>query len=425
MSGIVGRLFHEFAITVTSAIAVSVVVSLTLTPMLCSRFLVSEHDREHGRLYRTIEWGFDALLDGYRRGLDVVLRHQFTTLMVFLATVALTGVLFVFMPKGFFPTQDIGMLLGISEAGQDVSPEKMKDIQRQLSDIIAQDPDVADFGSFFGPSYGNTQNTGRFIVGLKLRDDRDASASQIIDRLRPKLAKVPGARLFLQPAQDITVGGRIARGQFQYVLQDPDLRELTTWAPRLTAKLKTLPQLADVATDAQNIAPLLTININRDAASRFGIQPQLIDDTINDAFGQRQVTQYFTNNSYYLVLEVLPQLQGSVQTLNQIYVKAPTNGQLVPLSTLVTVDTSHIGPLLVSHSGQFPGRDLDVQFAAGRCAQPGGRRHPAGVRRDRHADIADRQLPGQCAGVPGRAVERAGADRGRAGGGLCHSRRAL
>jgi hydrophobe/amphiphile efflux-1 (HAE1) family protein len=354
MSGIVGRLFHEFALTVTAAIIVSVFVSLTLTPMLCSRFLVSEHDREHGRLYRIIERGFDTLLDGYRRALDVALRHQFITLMIFLATLAITGVLFVYIPKGFFPTQDIGMILGISEAGQDVSPEKMLDIQRQLSDVISQDPDVADFGSFFGPSYGNTQNTGRFIIGLKLRDNRTASASQIIDRLRPKLEQIPGVRLFLQPAQDITVGGRIARGQFQYVLQDPDLHELDTWAPRLMAKLKTLPQLADVATDAENSAPLLSITINRDAASRFGIQPALIDATLNDAFGQNQVTQYFTNNSYYVVLEVEPQLQGSLETLNQLYIRAPTNGQLVPLSTLVNVDSSQIGPLLVSHSGQFP-----------------------------------------------------------------------
>jgi hydrophobe/amphiphile efflux-1 (HAE1) family protein len=354
MSGIVGRLFHEFALTVTAAIIVSVFVSLTLTPMLCSRFLVSEHDREHGRLYRIIERGFDMLLGGYRRALDVALRHQFVTLMVFIATVAITGVLFVYMPKGFFPTQDIGMILGISEAGQDVSPEKMRDIQRQLSDVISQDPDVADFGSFFGPSYGNTQNTGRFIIGLKLRDDRTASASQIIDRLRPKLAQIPGVRLFLQPAQDITVGGRIARGQYQYVLQDPDLHELDTWAPHLMAKLKTLPELADVATDAENSAPLLAITINRDAASRFGIQPALIDATLNDAFGQNQVTQYFTNNSYYVVLEVEPRLQGSLETLNQLYIRAPTSGQLVPLSTLVNVDSSQIGPLLVSHSGQFP-----------------------------------------------------------------------
>jgi hydrophobe/amphiphile efflux-1 (HAE1) family protein len=365
MSGIVGRLFHEFAITVTAAIAVSVVVSLTLTPMLCSRFLVSEHDREHGRLYRAIEWGFDKILDGYRRGLDFVLEHQFPTLLVFLATVCITGVMFVMIPKGFFPTQDIGMLLGISEASQDISPERMMAVQRQLSAIIEQDPDVADFVSFFGPSYGNTQNTGRFVVGLKLRDDRDASASQIIDRLRPKLQQIPGARLFLQAAQDITVGGRIARGQFQYVMQDPDLHELNIWAPKLMAKLKTMPELADVASDAQNAAPQLTININRDAASRFGVQPQLIDDTLNDAFGQRQVTQYFTNNSYYLILEVLPELQGNVGTLNQIYVKAPGTGQLVPLSTLVNADTAHIGPLLVSHSGQFPAVTLTFNLPPG------------------------------------------------------------
>ncbi len=365
MSGIVGRLFHEFAITVTAAIVVSVIVSLTLTPMLCSRFLVSEHDRTHGRLYRAIEWGFDKVLDGYRRGLDFVLRHQFPTLLVFLATVAMTAVLFVLMPKGFFPTQDIGMILGISEAGQDVSPDEMRHIQRELSEVIARDPDVADFGSFFGPSYGNTQNTGRFVIGLKPRDQRTASASQIVDRLRPQLAKVPGVRLFLQPAQDITVGGRIARGQFQYVLQDPDLHELNTWAPRLIAKMKKLPELADVASDAQNLAPLLTVTINRDAAARFGIEPQLIDSTLNDAFGQEEVTQYFTNNAYYLVLEVLPSLQGTAQTLNQLYIKAPTNGQLVPLSTLVNVDTDHIGALLVSHSGQFPAVTLTFNLPPG------------------------------------------------------------
>jgi multidrug efflux pump subunit AcrB len=365
MSGIVGRLFHEFAITVTASIVVSVVVSLTLTPMLCSRFLVSEHDRQHGRIYLFIERCFDALLDAYRRGLDVVLRHQFVTLLVFLATVAVTGILFVTIPKGFFPIQDTGMILGISEAGQDVSPEKMKDIQRQLSDVISQDPDVADFGSFFGPSYGNTQNTARFVIGLKPRDDRTADASQIIDRLRPKLAQVPGVRLYLQPAQDITVGGRIARGQFQYVLQDPDLNELNTWSLRLFDKLKTLPQLADVASDAQNRAPMLTVTINRDAAARFGIQPQLIDNTLNDAFGQAQVTQYFTNNSYYVEMEVLPSLQQTLDTLRQIYIRAPTSGQLVPISTLVDADTDHIGSLLVAHSGQFPAVTLTFNLPAG------------------------------------------------------------
>jgi hydrophobe/amphiphile efflux-1 (HAE1) family protein len=365
MSGIVGRLFHEFAITVTAAILVSVVVSLTLTPMLCSRFLVSEHNREHGRLYRIVERGFDAVLEGYRHGLDFVLEHQFATLLVFLATLATTGVMFVLIPKGFFPTQDIGMIMGISEGGQDVSAERMKDIQRALSHVIAQDPDVADFGSFFGPSYGNTQNTGRFIIGLKARDDRDATASQIVDRLRPKVGQVPGAKLFLQPAQDITVGGRIARGQFQYVLQDPDLHELNTWAPRLMERMKKLPQLADVASDTQNQAPLVTVTINRDAASRFGISPVLIDATLNDAFGQDQVTQYFTNNSYYLILEVPPSMQGNVDTLGDLYIKSPANGQLVPLSTLVNFDTTHIGALLVAHSGQFPAVTLTFNLPPG------------------------------------------------------------
>ncbi len=365
MSGIVGRLFHEFAITVTAAILVSVIVSLTLTPMLCSRFLVSEHDKKHGRLYRIVESGFDLVLNGYQRGLDFVLRHQFPTLLVFLATMAATAFLFIMIPKGFFPTQDIGMIMGISEGGQDISADKMKDIQRELAHVIAKDPDIADFGSFFGPSYGNTQNTGRFVIGLKPRDDRALTASQVVDRLRPLTAKVPGAKLFLQPSQDITVGGRIARGQFQYVLQDPDLHELNTWAPRLIDKLKKLPQLADVASDAQNQAPLLTVTINRDAAYRFGISPAMIDATLNDAFGQDQVTQYFTNNSYYVILEVPPAMQGNANTLNDLYIRSPNNNQLVPLSTLVKVDTTHVGALLVAHSGQFPAVTLTFNLPPG------------------------------------------------------------
>ncbi|MGH6676762.1 MAG: efflux RND transporter permease subunit, partial [Xanthobacteraceae bacterium] len=213
--------------------------------------------------------------------------------------------------------------------------------------------------------YGNTPNTARFIIGLKPRDEREASASQIIDRLRPKLAKVVGARIFLQPAEDITVGGRIARGEYQYTLQDPNLDELNTWAPRVLAKLKTLPQLADVASDQQNSAPLLTVKINRDAAARFGIQPQLIDDTLNDAFGQRQVTQYFTHNSYYVILGLVPSVAENLQALNELYVKAPTNGQLIPLSTLVSIDTDQTGSLLVSHSGQFPAVTLTFNLPPG------------------------------------------------------------
>ena len=362
MGGIVGRLFREFAMTVTAAIAVSVVVSLTLTPMLASRFLVKEAEH-HGRVYRAIEAMFDAILNAYRRGLDFVLRHQPMTLVAFFITMAVTGVLFVLIPKGFFPTQDTGLITGISEAAQDVSPDEMKRLQRQISGIIERDPDVLAFGSFFGSGNGNTLNTGRFFIGLKPHDERTASASEIINRLRPQIAKMEGAALFLSPAQDITVGGRISRGQYQYTLLDPSLDELNTWAPKMLAKFKTLPELADVSSDQQSNAPLLTININRDAAARFGIQPQVIDDTLNDAFGQRQVVQYFTQvSSYFVILEVLPELQKDIATLKQLYVKAPTNGQLVPLSTLVDFNVAHTGPLQVSHQGQFPAVTLSFNL---------------------------------------------------------------
>ncbi len=365
MGGIIGRLFREFAITVTAAIAVSVVVSLTLTPMLASRFM-SRHTDRHGRLFRTIESGFDALLAGYRRMLDVVLRHQLSTLIVFFVTLATTVAMFVYIPKGFFPIQDTGLITGLSEAAQDVSPTEMKRLQVELATVLERDPDIASFGSFFGSGTGNTLNTGRFFIGLKPRAERKSTALQVIARLRPQLAKVEGVNLFLQPAQDITVGGRISRGQFQYTLQDASLEELNTWAPRMLAKFKTLPELADVSTDLQANAPQLTVKINRDAAARFGIQPQVIDDTLNDAFGQRQVAQYFTQtNSYFIVLEALPQLQKSPEVLSQIYVKAANGGQLVPLSALVDVDTRQTGPLSVSHQGQFPAVTLSFNLQPG------------------------------------------------------------
>jgi len=251
------------------------------------------------------------------------------------------------------------------EAAQDVSPTEMRRLQRVVAGLLAKDPDIDRFGSFFGSGYGNTLNTARFFIGLKPHDDRDRTASQIIDRLRPQIAKLEGVNLFLQPAQDITVGGRIARGQFQYTVQDPDLNELNEWAPRLLAKFKTLPELADVSSDQLSAAPLLTISINRDAAARFGIQPQVIDDTLNDAFGQRQVTQYFTQiNSYFVVLEVLPELQEDFKTLDKIYLRA-ANGTPVPLSTLVNVDSNRIGSLLVSHQSQFPAVTLSFNLPPG------------------------------------------------------------
>jgi multidrug efflux pump len=365
MGGIIGRLFREFALTVTASIAVSAFVSLTLAPMLGSRFM-RPPAHEHGRVYRAFEAFFDALLAGYRRTLDIALAHQRTTLAVFFVTLASTAVLFVTIPKGFFPIQDTGQLLGLTEAAQDVSPIEMMRIQEEIGAIIARDPDIEAFGSNMGSGGGAyTTNSGRIFARLKPREERNVSARQIVDRLRPQLATVKGAAVFLQIPQDITVGGRLSRGLFQYTLQSVDIAELADWSGKMLAKMKTLPQLADIATDLLNNAPQLAITINRDQASRFGISPQLIDDTLNDAFGQRQVTQYYTQiNTYWVILEVTPELQGLPSTLNSIYVKSPLTGAAVPLSTLVTMDTTKVGPLVVNHQSQFPAVTLSFNLPA-------------------------------------------------------------
>jgi multidrug efflux pump subunit AcrB len=365
MGGIIGRLFREFAVTVSAAILVSMAISLTLTPMLSSRFMRAGTGRQDAFRGR-IEHAFEALIDAYARGLDVVLRHQFATLIVFLATLTLTGLMFVVIPKGFLPTQDTGLLTGLSEAAQDVSPEKMRRLHLDLMHVIERDPDVATAGAVFGGTSGNTPNTGRFFIGLKPHDQRNASANQIINRLRPQLAKVEGVVLYLQPAQDITMSGRISRGQYQYTLQDANIDELNIWAQRLLGKLRTLAELVDVASDQQNNAPLIMVTINRDAAARFGIQPDLIDSTLNDAFGQRQVAQYYTQvNSYFVVLEVLQQLRQDPKAIEKIYIKAPATGSPVPLSALVEVDTRRTGPLSVMHQRQFPAVTLSFNLPEG------------------------------------------------------------
>ncbi|MCS0495574.1 multidrug efflux RND transporter permease subunit [Ancylobacter sp. MQZ15Z-1] len=365
MGGIVGRLFREFSLTVTAAIAVSALVSLTLTPMLCSRFLKPPR-HTHGRVYRFVEAGFDGLLGFYERTLALALRWRFFTLMVFFATIALTGWLFVVVPKGFFPTQDIGVITGLSEAAQDISPDEMKRVQQALGAVIARDPAVAAFGSVLGAGGAKTSNTGRFFIALKPRDQRDASALQVINRLRPKLQQVTGAAVFLQPAQDINVGGRISRAQYQYTLTDVDLAELDEWAPKLLAKLRQIPQLTDVTSDQQGSAPQVKITIDRDRAARFGIQPAVIDATLNDAFGQRQATQYFTQlDSYSVIIEATPEQQKHIGTLDEIYVKSPTTGQAIPLSTLVSLDAKAVGPLSVSHQAQFPAVTLSFNLKPG------------------------------------------------------------
>jgi hydrophobe/amphiphile efflux-1 (HAE1) family protein len=365
MGGIVGRLFHEFSVTVSAAILISMVISLTLTPMLSSRFLRPQ-SRRRGAFSSRVESGLEALVRAYGRALQIVLRHRFATLLVFLGTLMLTGVMFVIIPKGFLPTQDTGLITGLSQAGQDVSPEKLKRLHLELTRVIERDPDVATVGSTYGGGGGNTPNTGRFFIGLKPHDQRSASAMQIINRLRPQLVQVEGVVLYLQPLQDIAIGGRVARGQYQYTLQDANIDELNTWAQRLLGALRKSSELVDVSTDQQNNAPQVVVSIDRDAAARFGIQPALIDATLDDAFGQRQVAQYYTQtNSYFVILEVLRQLQRDPSALETIYIKAPITGQPVPLSDLVDIDTRRIGPLSVSHQGQFPAITLSFNLPPG------------------------------------------------------------
>jgi HAE1 family hydrophobic/amphiphilic exporter-1 len=364
MGGIVGRLFREFAVTVTLTIGVSVIISLTLTPMLCSRFLKNEHATKHGKLYQLFETGFDKMLAGYKRGLDIVFKHQFITLMVFFATLAATAVLFVVIPKGFFPQQDTGFIFGNAQSTQDSSFASMNRRQVAFADIIRQDPDVTGVAMF-----GNSSqfNTGNFFIALKPKDEgRKLSSDEIIARLRPKLAKVEGASLLMQSGQDINVGGRLARTQYQYTITDANLDELNEWAPKLLQRFQQLPQLTDVNSDLQNAATTASLTIDRDRASSFGITPAMIDATLYDAIGQRQVNQYFTQiNSYHVVLEVTPKLQEDPSLFSKLYVTSPVTGQQVPLSTFVKVDTNKTAYLSISHQSQFPAVTISFNLNPG------------------------------------------------------------
>jgi HAE1 family hydrophobic/amphiphilic exporter-1 len=365
MGGIIGRLFREFAVTLAMTIFVSMAVSLTLTPMMASRFLRAHGEVKHGRFYQWSESAFDAMLRAYERGLDLALRWKRTTLVIFFATLALSVYLFVVIPKGFFPQQDNGLITATSEATQDISFADMVKQQEVLGEIVQHDPAVASVAMAIGGS-GRAGNNGNLFITLKPRDQRDASAQQIISRLRPKLEKVVGARLYMQAAQDVRLGGRPTRTQFEFTLQDANLDELNEWAPKILAKMQTLPQLRDVATDQQTNGTTLQLNINRDTASRYGISPQLIDDTLYDAFGQRQVTQYFTQlNSYHVILEILPELQGKIDTLDKIYIRSPTTGDQVPLSTFASWTSAPVRPLSISHQGQFPAITISFNLAQG------------------------------------------------------------
>ena len=425
MGGIIGRLFREFAVTLAMAIFVSLIVSLTLTPMMASRFLRAHSETRHGRFYQWSERAFDRLLHGYQRGLDLALSWSLTTLCIFFATLALSVYLFIIIPKGFFPQQDNGFLTATSETAQDISFADMKRHQEELGAIVQADPAVDSIAMFIGGG-GSALNTGRLYITLKPRSERDASAQQIIARLRPKLEKVEGARLFMQASQDVRLGGRATRTQFEYTLQDANLDELNEWAPKILAKMQTLPELRDVATDQQTQGTTLQLKINRDTAARYGIQPQLIDDTLYDAFGQRQVTQYFTQlNSYHVILEILPDLQGSIDTLNKLYIKSPLTGDEVPLSEFATWSSVPVRPLSISHQGQFPAITISFNLAQRYRAGAGNRCDPARGRRARRAGHAELELPGHRAGVPAVARHRAAVDHGGAGGGVPDPRHPL
>jgi HAE1 family hydrophobic/amphiphilic exporter-1 len=364
MGGIIGRLFREFAITMTLTIAVSAFVALTLSPMMCAQFLRDEKHAQHGRFYMTIERAFDKLLAWYTHGLDFVLKRQRATLVVFALTVATTVLLYVVIPKGFFPQQDTGIIVGLTDAPQDISFEEMVRRNHKLLEVVGRDPDVASYGTVIGGS--RPVNNDFVVLGLKPRGERTASADDIINRLRPQLAQVAGATLFMQAAQDLNIGGRTTRTQYQYTLQDADIDELNDWAPKLLERLQKLPILRDVATDQQTTSGMVALVIDRDAAARYGIQPAAVDQALYDAYGQRQAAQFFTQqNSYHVILEITPSLQRDPESLHKLYLKSPLNGQMVPLSTMTHYDTRHVTYLSINHQGQFPAVTLSFNLAPG------------------------------------------------------------
>ncbi|HUO10226.1 MAG TPA: multidrug efflux RND transporter permease subunit [Phycisphaerae bacterium] len=358
MPDIVGRLFREFAVTLSVTIVVSAIVSLTLTPMMCALLLRHKPEAEQGWLYRMSERAFNGVISFYGRTLQFVLRHQFTTLLIAIGTLVLTVWLFIIIPKGFFPVQDTGEILGVSEAPQSISFEAMAARQRALAGVILKDPAVENLSSFIGVDGTNTTlNSGRIQINLKPLEERKISASDVIRRLQPKLEKVDGGgggiTLFMQPVQDLTVEDRVSRTQFQFTLEDADSQELGVWVPQFLDKLKALPELTDVASDQQDSALQAQLVIDRDTASRFGITPQNIDDALYDAFGQRQVSTMFTQlNQYHVVLEARPEFQQRLQDLDHIYIKTATSGN-VPLSAFTSLVQKNV-PLAINHQGQFP-----------------------------------------------------------------------
>ncbi len=365
MGDIVGRLFREFAVTLSVTILVSAVVSLTLTPVMCAKLLRHRPESQQGRFYRASERMFNSVIDYYGRTLTWVLRHQTATLWVAAATLVCTVLLYVYIPKGFFPVQDTGVILGISAAPATVSFTAMAERQQALARVILRDPAVESLSSFIGVDGTNTTlNSGRILVNLKPLAQRQLNASDVIRRLQPALAKVDGITLFMQPVQDLTVEDRVSRTQFQYSLESPDAKELGIWVPQFIKQLQLRPELRDVASDQLDEGLAVHLVIDRDAAARLGITAQTLDDTLYDAFGQRQISTIFTQlNQYRVVIEVKPDFQKTPADLGNLYAQSSTGGA-VPLSAFTQSERSN-APLTINHQGQFPVVNASFNLAPG------------------------------------------------------------
>jgi hydrophobe/amphiphile efflux-1 (HAE1) family protein len=363
MAGIVGRLFREFALTVTTAVLVSGFISLTLTPVMCSLFLTRESQHGRGRFNRGAEAFWTWILRSYDRGLGWVFRHQLSMLVATLALIVTTGALYVYIPKGFFPEQDTGFIFGQAEARQDISFDAMKEIENEFTEVVLTDPAVSAVAGFAGATGGNaSENTARMFIQLKPPSERGVSAQQVIQRLRPKVAQVQGAKFYMQAGQDVTVGGRLTQTEYQYTLTDTDSEELNHWAPIVQQQMQKAPELQDVASDQQIASPHVAVEIDRNAASRLGLSLSLIDQTLYDAFGQRQIgTIYTSAQQYKLILEVAPQFQNDVSALSRIYITS-NNGSRVPLTAVAHL-TNKVEPLTVNHQGQFPAVTLSFNVA--------------------------------------------------------------
>jgi multidrug efflux pump len=366
MGDIVGRLFREFAVTLSVTILVSAVVSLTLTPMMCARLLRRRAAAEQSVFYRTSEAGFKAIIAFYGRTLRWVLGHQTATLLVAVATLVVTVALYIVIPKGFFPLEDTGVIVGISEAPQSVSFTAMVERQRALARVILRDPAVESLSSFIGIDVNNTTlNTGRLQVNLRPLQERRVDAMAVIRRLQPELATVEGITVFMQPVQDLSVETQVSRTQFQYTLQNGSASELAAWAPRFLERLRSIPLLRDVASDQLNEGRQARVVIDRATASRLGITPSMLDDTLYDAFGQRQISTMFTQlNQYRVVLETDPLFQQGPEDLQHIYLQSAPGGGPIPLSAIAHIETTS-APLSINHQGQFPVVTFSFNLAPG------------------------------------------------------------